>query len=121
MNRRESIRTLMAASAGLIALPLWAEGWVAERLPTRLSDCTITDQVSPVARAVTTTYAGDSMGALLVGVDYLLVALFGICYPVDGQFMLKKQRGALDAGSRIMHGTDFVACVPDLLPALLLC
>lgn len=120
MNRRESIRTLMAASAGLIALPLWAEGWVAETLPTRLSVFTMTEQDALAAVADTIIPPGDSIGALSVGVDKFLVALFDRCYEEDVQANLKKQLGALDTAARSKHGKDFAACDPDLRTNLLM-
>lgn len=110
MNRRESIRTLMAASAGLIALPSWAEGWTAETLTGHPSVFSALEQDVLAAVADTIIPAGDSIGALSVGVDKFLVALFDRCYESAIRENVRKQLNALDMLAQGTYGKSFAGC-----------
>jgi hypothetical protein len=110
----------MAASAGLIALPSWAEGWNTETLPAHLSVFSSTEQDVLAAVADTIIPPGDSIGALSVGVDKFLVALFDRCYEKDVQDNLKKQLNALDAVAQSTHGKNFATCDLDKRTKILL-
>jgi acyl-CoA reductase-like NAD-dependent aldehyde dehydrogenase len=110
----------MAASAGLIALPAWAEGWNLDSLPARLAVFNSAEQDMLASVADTIIPAGDSIGALSVGVDKFLTALFDRCYEKDVQDNLKKQLSALDADAQSTHGKSFAACDLEQRTALLL-
>lgn len=110
----------MAASAGLIALPAWAEAWSAESLPARLSVFGSTEQNLLTSVADTIIPPGNSIGALSVGVDKFLVALFDQCYEKEVQDNIKKQLGALDALAKNTHGKSFPACDQEQRKKLLL-
>ena len=110
----------MAASAGLIALPSWAESWSVETLPAGLSVFDVTEQDVLTAVADTIIPPGESIGALSVGVDKFLVALFDRCYEKDVQDNLKKQLSALDAVAQRTHGKSFAACDPNQRTEMLL-
>jgi hypothetical protein len=110
----------MAASAGLIALPAWADAWTAETLPARLSVFSSTEQDLLAAVADTIIPPGNSIGALSVGVDKFLVALFDRCYEEEVQDNLKKQLGALNALAQSTHGKSFTVCDQEQRKKMLL-
>lgn len=120
MNRREYIRTLMAASAGLVAMPSWAEGWNVETLPAHSSVFNAVEQEVLAAVADTIIPAGDAIGALSVGVDKFLAALFDRCYEKGVQDNLTKQLNALNAAALAAHGKPFAACDHDQRAGILL-
>ena len=120
MKRREYIRTLMAASAGLVALPSWAEGWNVESLPAHSSVFNAVEQEVLAAVADTIIPAGDAIGALSVGVDKFLAALFDRCYEKDIQDNIAKQLNALNAAAQTAHGKAFAACDQDQRAGILL-
>ena len=72
MNRRDSIKSLMAASGTLIALPAWADGWVADDVVLYPSSFSIESAETLASVADTIIPAGDDIGALSVGVDKFL-------------------------------------------------
>ena len=105
MNRRDSLKYLFAASGSLVALPSWAEGWTSKSI-THLSSFTpaeqevlasIADTIIPAAppRSSGRSEAGNSIGALSVGVDKFLQKLIDNCYEPDVQKMIKEQLAAL--------------------------
>lgn len=110
MNRRETLKTLMAASAGLVALPSWAEGWSVETLASHNPTFSLAEQ--EILSAVTDTIipAGDSIGALSVGVDKYLQKLFDRCYEKEVQDNISKQFSALESSAREKYGKQFAAC-----------
>ncbi len=119
MNRRDSLRYLVAASGGLVALPAWAEGWsrstvahLSSFLPTEQEILTsVTDTIIPV---------GNGMGALTVGVDKYLQKLIDNCYDSDAQQNIKKQLTALNANAQSVHQKNFAQCGQKEREALLL-
>ena len=85
MNRRDTIKTLMGASGGLMALPAWAEGW--RRVEVLRHQSTFSVQAQQTLAAVADTFipAGDAIGALSIGVDKFLEKLIADCYEPDVQ------------------------------------
>ena len=110
MNRRDTIRTLMAASAGLIALPSWAQAWSAETLASHPSSFSMADQEILSAVADTIIPQGNDIGALSVGVDKFLQKLFDQCYEKDIQDNIKKQLAVLDASAGKSFARAFAEC-----------
>ena len=110
MNRRETLKTLMAASAGLAALPSWAEGWSLETLAPHPSTFSIAEQEILSAVADTIIPAGDSIGALSVGVDKFLQQLFDRCYEKEIQDNIARQLSALESSARERFGKQFASC-----------
>ena len=110
MNRRDTLRTLMVASGGLITLPSWAEGWHAENLTTHHSAFAATDQEILASVADTIIPAGNSIGALSVGVDKFLEKLISDCYETDVQENVKTQLFALETNSQSTFGKSFTLC-----------
>lgn len=110
MNRRDTLKALMAASAGLVALPAWAQGWSVESLASHPSTFSVAEQEMLSAVANTIIPAGDSIGALSVGVDVFLQKLFDRCYETEVQDNIRKQLSALASAAREKHGKQFASC-----------
>ena len=110
MNRRDTIKKLMVASGSLIALPAWADGWSARDLTTHPSSFSIEGQEILAFIADTIIPAGNSIGALSVGVDKFLQKLIDNCYEKDVQDNIKTQLMALDTAAQNAHGKSFANC-----------
>jgi hypothetical protein len=82
MNRRDSLKYLFAASGSLVALPSWAEGWTSKSI-SHLSSFTPLEQEVLASVVDTIIPAGNSFGALSVGVDKFLMKLLDNCYEAD--------------------------------------
>jgi hypothetical protein len=106
MKRRDSIKILMASTAGLIALPSWAEGWSASTL--KHSTKFFTEEQSLLASVTETIIpAGNGPGAQTVGVDKFLVKLFENCYDTTVQENIKTQLAKLDTSAQVAHQQSF--------------
>lgn len=100
----------MAASGSLIALPSWARGWdVMDLLPQRSSFSFVEQDI---LSSVTDTIipAGNSIGALTVGVDKFLQKLFDNCYEKNVQDNVKGQLIGLDGAANSAFGKPFPDC-----------
>lgn len=122
MNRRNTIKTLMMASAGLAALPAWANGWSKQRLALTTSMPFLDPEEEAILTAVTDTIlpAGDAIGALEVGVPAFLFKLFSDCYEPEVQQNIKLQCKALQASAQGTYTQSFMACRPQERETLLL-
>lgn len=120
MNRRETIKAIMAASGTLVALPHWAAGWSVNDLARHPSS--FTSVAEGILAAVTDTIipAGDSIGALSVGVDKFLRKLIDDCYEKDVQDNVKAQLERLENSAREQYGKGFDACHQTQREAMLL-
>jgi len=106
MNRRDIIKKMLAGSVGLIALPSWAVGWGKEDLIfSDVFESTELELLSSVADTIIP--AGNSIGALSVGVDKFLQKLISDCYTADVQNNIKLQLEALDKSAQTVHGKSF--------------
>lgn len=110
MNRRDTMKRLMAASGALVALPAWADGWSASDLMHHQGSFTSDAQDTLAAVADTIIPAGDSIGALSVGADKFLQKLIDNCYEKEVQDNVKVQLAALDTSSQSLHGKTFRDC-----------
>jgi hypothetical protein len=120
MNRRESLRKLAVASGGLIALPAWAKDWKASDLTAHPSSFSFSEQDTLASVADTIIPAGNSIGALSVGVDKFLQKLIDKCYEKDVQDNIKTQLTGLESAAQVAHGKSFSACDGAQRQALLL-
>jgi hypothetical protein len=110
MNRRDSLKTLMSASGALISLPAWAEGWSPEKLIIPHSSFSLTEQELLTSVADTIIPAGNSIGAIKVGVDKFLQKLFRDCYDQEVQANIKNQLQKLDNNSQSKYTKAFPEC-----------
>jgi len=100
----------MAASGALIALPTWADGWSVSDLTIEASFFSPTEQEMLSNVADTIIPAGNSIGALTVGVDKFLQKLFANCYEATVQENIKVQLDGLEASSQRVYGKTFASC-----------
>ena len=110
MNRRDTLKQLLLASGGLIALPSWAREWKVTDLATYSSSFTVTEQQVLTMVADTIIPAGDSIGALSVGVDKFLQKLIDKCYDSKVQEKVKNQLSALEASAQKSFSKSFTVC-----------
>jgi hypothetical protein len=110
----------MAASGTLIALPSWANGWSSQDLAHHTPTFSFQAQETLAAVADTIIPAGDSIGALSVGVDKFLQKLFDNCYEKDVQDNVRTQLVALDATAQNLHVKSYKDCDQQQREAMLL-
>jgi len=110
MNRRTSLKKLLVASGSLIALPSWAERWNVSDLTTHRSTFSLSNQEILASVADTIIPAGNSLGALSVGVDKFLQKLFDNCYEKEVQENIKAQLAALETSAKSTFGNSFASC-----------
>jgi hypothetical protein len=110
MNRRNSLKALLAAAGGAVALPAWAQQWTKADLPPSVGSFSSAEQLTLASIADTIIPKGNAIGALSVGVDKFLVGLLENCYEDDVQQNVKKQLASLNAQAQTVSQRDFYAC-----------
>ena len=120
MNRRETLIKLMAASAGLVALPSWAQGWNKNEISASSSTFSSNEENTLAAVADTIIPAGGSIGTLSVGVDKFLQKLFDECYEKEVQDNIKTQLKGLESSSQNAYKKAFANCSSSEREQLLL-
>jgi hypothetical protein len=110
MNRRDSLKKLVVASSTLLTLPSWANGWRTADVITHPTSFSIQGQELLASVADTIIPAGNSIGALSVGVDKFLQKLIDNCYEKDVQGNVKTQLDALESSAQRLHGKSFPLC-----------
>lgn len=120
MNRRDTIKTIMAASGAFVALPAWAEAWSSAEVQSHASTFSIATQETLAAVADTIIPPGNEIGALSVGVDRFLLKLFANCYEKEVQENVTSQLLELDNSSQAQHQRPFKDCSQQEREALLL-
>jgi hypothetical protein len=119
MNRRTSLRNLLVATGGLIALPSWAESWTLPELAKLPSILSSTNQEILASVADTIIPGGSSIGSLSVGVDKFLEKLIANCYEKEVQQNVATQLEALDTNAKSTYGASFKECQQAQREALL--
>ena len=110
MDRRNALKNLIVASGGLIALPAWANGWSINEITAHHSSFSLADQEVLAAVADTIIPAGNSIGALSVGVDKFLQKLIDNCYEKEVQDNVKAQLAGLETSAQRNFTKPFVNC-----------
>ena len=110
MNRRDTLKKLILTSGGLITLPAWANGWSMGDFTTHHSSYSLLEQDILASVADTIIPAGNSIGALSVGVDKYLQKLIDKCLEKEVQNNVKIQLAGLDASAQSAYGKSFVSC-----------
>lgn len=110
MKRREALKTLGFAAAGLVALPAWARGWNAQSIT--LVSSTFTPEEHALLSAVSETIIPekDGLGAVPLGVDKFLIRLLDECYEEDTQDNIKMQLNELNKNAISSEGKGFADC-----------
>jgi hypothetical protein len=120
MTRRETLRNLVAATGALVALPSWAQSWTKAEVIIHPATFTATEQSLVTSIADTIIPAGNSIGALSVGVDKFLLKLFDVCYEPDTQENIKKQLSSIESAAQKEYSKSFTQCDQPTREKLLL-
>jgi len=110
MNRRGAVKNLLVGYGGLIAIPFWMEACgISDKNIHATSFSTVEqDMLAKIADAIIP--AGNSIGALSVGVDKYLQKIIDECYEKPVQDNVKKQLQTLDTSARTAYGNAFTGC-----------
>lgn len=111
MKRRDALKTLGFAAAGLVALPAWASsGWTTLDVRTEFS--TFSSEEEALLSSVADTFipAKNNLGAIPQEVDKFLIGLFDECYETDVQENIKLQLKALNDRAVDDSGMAFTEC-----------
>jgi hypothetical protein len=122
MNRRNTIKTLMMASAGMISLPAWAREWSSKEIDLSSLPAFLLAEETAILTAVAGTIipASDAIGALDVEVDTYLIKLFTNCYDPAIQENLKLQFNKLQASAMETFAKPYPNCTQTEREGLLL-
>ena len=104
MNRRSTLKSLVTVSGALLTLPGWARSWNLQSIQSYVSSYSLAEQDTLSAVADTIIPAGDSIGALSVGVDKFLQKLFDRCYEKEMQDNIKVQLASLETKAQRLPG-----------------
>ena len=110
MNRRSALKNMALASGSLITLPFWMGCSNGDQPATHNSSFSVKDQQLLAAISDTIIPAGNSVGALSVGVDKYLQKLIDECFEKEVQENIKAQLKKLEARSKEEYKKSFVAC-----------
>ena len=120
LDRRKAIRNLAIASGGLITLPQWMVSCGASDATIHQTSFSIADQKLLASIVDTIIPAGNSIGALSVGVDKFLQMLIDDCYETTAQENVKTQLKSLEASAQAKHKKSFADCTQAEREELLL-
>ena len=110
MNRRIAVKNLVLATGALITLPSWMKAFGMGKNRTHLSSFTAAEQQIVASITDSIIPAGNSIGALSVGVDKYFQKLVDDCYDKPEQENLKKGLQRLEESTVAEHGKPFSAC-----------
>ena len=120
MDRRKALKNIAIVSGGLITLPQWMISCGASETTLHQTSFSIAEQKILASITDTIIPAGNSIGALSVGVDKFLQKLIDDCYEKIAQDNIKTQLKALDASADAAHKKDFADCTQAQREELLL-
>ena len=114
MNRRTAFKNLALASGTLITLPSWMVSLGLSDHLLHQSDFSIEEQEILSKICDTIIPAGNSIGALSVGVDKFLLKLIDDCYEPEAGLNIRKQMHALESSAKAVYGKPFTRLTPEL-------
>lgn len=120
MDRRKAIKNIAIVSGGLITLPQWMVSCGVSDTTIHQTSFSISEQRILAGIADTIIPAGNSIGALSVGVDKFLQKLIDDCYEKDAQMNVKTQLKYLEETAKTTHKKPFVDCAQVRREELLL-
>src|SRR6187402_2044373 len=120
MDRRKAIKNLAIVSGGLITLPQWMVSCGVSDTTIHQTSFSIGEQKILASITDTIIPAGNSIGALSVGVDKFLQKLIDDCYEKDAQENVKTQLKYLEAGAKTINKRSFADCTQAQRQELLL-
>jgi hypothetical protein len=122
MDRRKVLKQIAIATGGLITLPQWMISCGISDSNVHASSFSPGEQQLLASVSDTIIPAGNSIGALSVGVDKYLQKLIDDCYEKDAQDNVKLQLNGLEKSAKAKFRTSFAGCSPlqrrELLLAL---
>lgn len=110
MNRRKSIKQIVIAAGSIITLPQWMVSCGISDSPVHQTSFSQAEQELLSSVVDTIIPAGNSIGALSVGVDKYLQKLIDDCFEKDVQDNIKTQLKALTKSAQSLDNKSFVAC-----------
>src|SRR4030095_1002225 len=120
MDRRKAIKNLAIVSGGLITLPQWMVSCGISDTTIHQTSFSAAEQKILASIADTIIPAGNSIGALSVGVDKFLQKLIDDCYEKEVQDNVKKQLKTLEDSAKAINKKSFVDCTQVQRQELLL-
>ena len=120
MDRRKVIKNLAIVSGGLITLPQWMVSCGVSDTTIHQTSFSVAEQKILASITDTIIPAGNSIGALSVGVDKFLQKLIDDCYEKNAQDNVKTQLKSLDGSAQTTHRKLFADCTPAQREGLLL-
>jgi hypothetical protein len=120
MDRRKVLKNIAIVSGGLITLPQWMVSCGVS--DTTVHQTSFSSAEQKILASITDTIipAGNSIGALSVGVDKFLQKLIDDCYEKDVQDNIKTQIKALETSAQSIHKKLFADCIQSQREGLLL-
>lgn len=120
MDRRKAIKNLAIVSGGLITLPQWMVSCGIGNTTIHQSSFSVAEQKILAGITDTIIPAGNSIGALSVGVDKFLQKLIDDCYEKDAQENVKTQLKSLEVAAQTTNKRSFADCTQAQREQLLL-
>ena len=120
MDRRKAIKNLAIVSGGLITLPQWMVSCGVSDTTIHQSSFSVAEQKILASITDTIIPAGNSIGALSVGVDKFLQKLIDDCYEKDVQDNVKTQLRSLEESAKATNKKRFADCTQTQREELLL-
>lgn len=120
MDRRKAIKNIAIVSGGLITLPQWMVSCGLSDSAVHQTSFPIIEQQILASLTDTIIPAGNSIGALSVGVDKFLQKLIDDCYEKDVQENIKTQLRSLEESAKATHKKSFADCTQSERETLLL-
>ena len=120
MDRRKAIKNLAIVSGGLITLPQWMVSCGVSDTTIHQSSFSVAEQKILASITDTIIPAGNSIGALSVGVDKFLQKLIDNCYEKDAQENVKTQLKSLEVAAKTINKKSFADCTQVQREQLLL-
>jgi hypothetical protein len=111
VDRRNAVKKIAIASGSLITLPFWMTACNSgDNAATHLSSFSVAEQKTLAAVTDTIIPAGNTIGALSVGIDKYLQKLIDNCYEKDVQDNIKAQLKGLETSAQNAYGRSFSKC-----------
>jgi len=120
MDRRKALKNIAIVSGGLITLPQWMVSCGISDTTTHQSSFSVAEQKILASITDAIIPAGNSIGALSVGVDKFLQKLIDDCYEKDAQDNIKTQLKSLEEFAKATNKKTFSECTQAQREELLL-
>ena len=120
MDRRKALKNIAIVSGGLITLPHWMVSCGVSDTTIHQTSFSVAEQKILASITDTIIPAGNSIGALSVGVDKFLQKLIDDCYEKDVQDNVKTQLISLEETAKGTNKKSFSDCTQVQREELLL-